>query len=192
MRRTYSILKKKRLYKIWSFGHFARDQSERENMKNLLRAIARPLLAAPFILAGLDAATAPEHHRERAAHLYSLAEKAGLKIELSAAAVDTTTQATGLAMTAAGTALALGKLPRFSAATLAVLHVPLALANNPFWTHEGAERHNSLVNLAGAAGLIGGALIASADRVGKPSLGWLASKKADEIAANIDIRKHAA
>ena len=159
---------------------------------NLLRAIARPLLAAPFILAGLDAATAPEHHRKRAENLYSLAEKAGLKIELSPSATDSVAQATGVAMTAAGAALAIGKLPRFSAATLAALQLPLALANNPFWTYEGTERRNSLVNLAGAAGLIGGALIASADRVGKPSLGWLASKKAEEMTARIDLRKQTA
>ena len=147
---------------------------------NLLRLIARPMLAAPFVLAGFDAARSPEKHRERAASLYALASKFGAPTP-SAANTDLITRATGGAMMAAGAALATGKMARLSAAVLALAEVPLALANNPFWEHSGEAQKQDLLGLASAAGLVGGALIASADRVGKPSLGWRASRKAGEI-----------
>ncbi|MBM7825870.1 putative membrane protein YphA (DoxX/SURF4 family) [Arcanobacterium pluranimalium] len=150
-----------------------------------LRKIARPMLAAPFVLAGLDAAIRPEPHRERAEKLYSLAKQLGFKAP-SAELTDALTRGTGIAMTTCGLALARSRAPRICAALLGIMHVPLALANNPFWEHHGEEQRQDLLNLASAAGLIGGALIASSDREGKPSLAWRLNNWKDDVVASVD------
>lgn len=131
---------------------------------NLMRILARPMLAAPFIVAGIDAVSWPEAHRERAAKLFNLAEKCGLRFDFSPSFTDTITRSTGAMMTVCGCLLALGKMPRMSAAMLAALQVPLALSNYPFWEKEGAEKRADLVGFAGAAGLAGGAILAAADK----------------------------
>ena len=51
----------------------------------------------------------------------------------------------------------------------------MALANNPVWAGKGKDRQKRLAELTGllgAAGLVGGALLAAADRDGKPSFSW--------------------
>lgn len=151
---------------------------------HLIRAFARPLLAAPFILAGLDAATKPETHRARIANLNSLAEKVGLSLP-QGTQLDPLTRSTGIVMTLAGTAFATSKLPRLSAALLGALQIPVALANNPFWQSEGAQRRADLLGLASAAGLVGGAVIAAYDREGRPSVAWRAEKWAGEMQAAV-------
>jgi uncharacterized membrane protein YphA (DoxX/SURF4 family) len=82
----------------------------------------------------------------------------------------------------AGAALALGKLPRLSAALLAASLVPTTLAGHPFWElddpkERSAQRIQFLKNL----GLLGGLLLASADTEGKPSLGWRARRGARDL-----------
>ncbi|AWE42908.1 MULTISPECIES: DoxX family membrane protein [unclassified Actinobaculum] len=137
---------------------------------SILRLIARPLLASPYVISGADALLRPSKHRERAAVFAPLPEKLG--ITLDDQHIDMATRVLGLAHVACGTALALGKAQRLAACTLAVTQVPIALANNPFWQHRAEERKEDLSSLAAAAGLIGGTLFAAMDRNGKPSLSW--------------------
>ncbi|MFC5369740.1 DoxX family protein [Arcanobacterium bovis] len=152
---------------------------------SVLRKIARPMLAAPFVLAGLDAAIRPDTHRERAQKIYNLAQQFGVKAP-SAEVTDAVTRGTGIAMVSCGLALARSRAPRISAALLGFMNVPLALANNPFWEHRGEEQRQDFLNLASAAGLIGGALIASSDREGKPSLAWRLNKWSDGVATSVE------
>lgn len=129
--------------------------------------------------------TAPKNHRDRAEVMIDLADSAGIDFSgsnrPSASTIDLATRATGAAMTIAGAGLALGKLPRTAALALGVIQIPLSLANNPFWLHTGEERKKDIGGLLQSAGLIGGALIASTDRGGKPSVGWRISKRAGEL-----------
>lgn len=137
---------------------------------SILRAVARPLLAAPFIAAGADALARPKLHRERAQRLAPVASKFG--VELDETTSDSATRSLGAVLAVAGLALAAGKFPRTAGAVLAAAQVPVALANNPVWAGKGKERLAELTGLLGAAGLVGGALLAAADRDGKPSLSW--------------------
>ncbi|MCI7551600.1 MAG: DoxX family protein [Actinomycetaceae bacterium] len=138
---------------------------------NLLRSIARPLLATPFIVAGVDALRHPEQHRARAREIYSLVERFGVQAP-DDETTDLITRGTGGAVALAGAALATSKAPRLASLVLGTAPIPIALANNPFWIHKGPQRRADLVNLASALGLVGGALIAATDRVGKPSVAW--------------------
>ncbi|QOQ39278.1 DoxX family membrane protein [Trueperella pecoris] len=146
----------------------------------MISTLARPLLAAPFIAAGVDALRHPANHRAAAERVLTLARKAGVPA-LDTMSIDALTRATGAVFTVAGLSLARGRMPRSTALMLGAMQIPLSLGRNPFWAQKGATRRESLSALVADAGLIGGALIASTDRGGKPSLGWRASAWAKEV-----------
>ncbi|VEI13726.1 DoxX family protein [Trueperella bialowiezensis] len=152
----------------------------------MITALARPLLAAPFIASGLDAVMNPEEHREAANRAF---DAVGMPLP-SKTSIDLVTRATGVAFTVAGLCLARGKMPRTSALALGAMYAPISLARNPFWTQEGRERRDSISALISAAGLIGGAFIASQDRGGKPSLGWRAQQIAKNASEAVSERVH--
>ncbi|MDR6939960.1 DoxX family protein [Arcanobacterium hippocoleae] len=152
-----------------------------------MRKIARPMLAAPFAIAGIDAALYPRAHRARIENLCKLAQKAGINTP-APEQLDTLTKASGTAMTLAASALACAKFPRLSAAALAALQIPVAFANHPFWLHSGDTRRKDLIGFAGAIGLVGGAIIAAYDREGRPSAAWRASKWADAVKNSVEVK----
>lgn len=137
---------------------------------SILRGIARPLLALPFVLSGVEALARPAGHRERAAVFASLAEKVG--VELDERQTDRATRALGATTALAGLLLAFGKAPRSAALILAAVQLPITVANNPFWTHKGEQRRTDVAGLIAGAGLAGGVLMAAADTHGKPSFSW--------------------
>lgn len=158
---------------------------------SILQKISRPLLAAPFISSGLDALMKPAEHRERTHILLDLARKTGCPVadtDVAPATIDAATRITATVIALSGLALATGRLPRSAALILGTLQIPLALANNPFWLHEGAQRKRDLAGLVQNAGLIGGALMAARDRSGAPSLGWRANRLADEISQSASAK----
>ncbi|MGV9184040.1 DoxX family protein [Arcanobacterium canis] len=158
---------------------------------SILQKISRPLLAAPFVSSGLDALMRPAEHRERTHILLDLARETGCPVadtDVTPTTVDMATRVTGAVIALSGLALASGRLPRSAALLLGTLHIPLALANNPFWLHEGDQRKRDLAGLIQNAGLIGGALMAARDRSGAPSLGWHAHRLADEISQSASAK----
>lgn len=126
---------------------------------SLMTLCARVAVAAPFLVQGWDAATAPENHRERAALFAPILEKAGLKLD--EAASDLSSRGLGAAYLAGGAALAAGILPRAAAAGLAAAHVPVSIANYPIFRHEGAQARRDAIGLAQGAAMIGGAILAA-------------------------------
>ncbi len=153
---------------------------------SILRALARPLLATPFIVSGVDALVRPASHRDRAEVLTPLAEKAGYPV--STKQVDLATRALGLTNVLCGAALATGKMPRSGAAILVVTQLPVAIANNPVWLHKGAERRQDLLGLTSSAGLLGGVMLAAADLAGKPSHSWRRMYKREHRRELADLR----
>lgn len=160
----------------------------------LVNKLARPLLAAPFIATGLDALTKPEGHREPARKLWALAQKFGIDEKLGIseptdATLDLVTRASGAVVTLAGAQLARSRAPRSAALILGLTQIPLALANNPVWEKKPyAARKKDVSGLLAAAGLIGGVLIASTDRSGKPSLGWRAARLGEKAVGGAQQR----
>ena len=127
---------------------------------NLLRVVARPLLAAPFIADGVDALRHPYEHVEHAASVRPLIDKAtgavGLE-PLTDEQLALATRVTGAVTVLTGLRFATGRHPRSAALCLAAIGAPMALVHMP---PPGAMRK---------LGLVGGVLIASTDRVGQPS-----------------------
>ena len=143
---------------------------------NLLRVVARPLLAAPFIADGVDALRHPYEHVEHAASVRPLIDKAtgavGLE-PLTDEQLALATRVTGAVTVLAGLRFATGRHPRSAALCLAAIGAPMALVHMPT---PGAMRklpkdHAKFLRARalGKLGLVGGVLIASTDRVGQPS-----------------------
>ena len=125
---------------------------------NILRMVARPLLAAPFIADGISAVRDPDPHVGRVQVLTPLLERAG--IEPDEDQLRLATRIVGGVTTLAGLSLALGRGTRTSsAAVLATLAVPLAVVNNPVWTASSRDERRLLRRgLTRSLALFGGLL----------------------------------
>ncbi|WP_280333212.1 DoxX family membrane protein [Nocardia wallacei] len=152
----------------------------------IIRRLARPLLAANFVVDGIDTLRHPEPRAKAAASLVSrgqqslspqLAEKLpsepGQIVRVNAAA-----------QVGAGVLLAMGRLPRLSALVLACTVVPATVTEQDFWNETDPDRRaTKRVAFLKDLGLLGGLIIASADTAGKPSLGWRGRRAARQAAA---------
>jgi len=135
----------------------------------LLRRIARPLLAAPFLYDGVQAVLHPAEHLEAAREGAGLVTDALGAEPLSERKVSLLVRAHGAATALAGLLLAVGRTPRTAALTLAALTAPLAVVNQPF-TSKGAERTEKTGKFVRNLGAVGAALIAGIDLEGRPGL----------------------
>ncbi len=148
-----------------------------ERVMSLVRRLARPLLAANFVIEGLDHVRHPGTRVESARPLVNtLAGPLRLPND-----PETLVRANGAAMAVAGSLLAIGRFPRLSAAVLAASLVPATYVDHPFWTEKDPEtkavqRTRFLKNL----GLLGGVLIASVDTDGRPGLAWRSERAAKD------------
>ncbi|HST47631.1 DoxX family membrane protein [Jatrophihabitans sp.] len=139
----------------------------------LVRAIARPLLAASFISGGVTVLRNPAPRVAAADRV--LAPLAARVPQLSN--TEQVVKADAAAKVVAGSLLALGKLPRLSATVLAVSLVPTTLAGHRFWEEpDPVRRTQQRLHLTKNAGLLGGLLLAAVDTQGRPSLGWWARR----------------
>lgn len=146
---------------------------------SVVRRIARPMLAAMFVYGGLDQVRHPGGKTEVAGPLIEkLAPKLGLPDDR-----EMLVRANGATMVGAGSLLALGRLPRLSAAVLAASLVPTTLAAHQFWRHDDpAQRAQHQLHFLKNLGMLGGLLIASVDTEGRPGLPWRARHAAKDAA----------
>lgn len=152
----------------------------------LVRRIARPLLASPFIYGGISTLRNPQSRVPGAApiveQLTEVADKQ-LPIEVSHD-VEQWVKVNAGVQVGAGSLLALGRLPRLASLTLAVSLVPTTLAGHRFWEHDDPEeRFGQTSNFLKNTAMLGGLLIAAVDTEGKPSVGWWARRTATSAAA---------
>jgi putative oxidoreductase len=152
----------------------------------LVRRIARPMLAATFLYGGVSTLRNPQSRVPGAApiveQLTGIADKQ-LPVEVSHD-VEQWVKVNAGVQVGAGTLLALGKFPRFSALALAGSLVPTTLAGHRFWEHEDPkERFGQTSHFLKNTGMLGGLLLAAVDTEGKPSVGWRARKTAGAAAA---------
>ncbi|SPT53372.1 DoxX [Actinomyces bovis] len=156
---------------------------------DLLRLVARPLLAAPFILDGIDAVTRPGPHVEKFQVVANGLEKLGLPPVMNSDA-KLMTRVSGAASVLAGLGLATGMAPRSSATVLAALNVPLTLVNNPAWLRSSTKtRSQQLSGLARGAAVGAGLVMAALDRGGKPSLSWWLANQREHKAELAAVRE---
>ncbi|WP_250506397.1 DoxX family protein [Bowdeniella massiliensis] len=138
----------------------------------IIKLLARPLLAAPFIAEGIDAVRNPKKHAERFATLEKPLTQLGLPPALSSD-TEMLARVLGGVSAVAGLCLATGRKPRTAALTLAAINLPLVVTSNPLWQAKSADQRKEFTaNLLKGGALAGGLLYAANDRAGKPSLGW--------------------
>jgi len=139
----------------------------------LVRAIARPMLAATFISGGLSTLRKP-------AARVAAADRVVAPLVSRVPQLSNTEQVVKLdaaAKVVAGSMLALGKLPRLSSLVLAASLVPTTIAGHPYWEEQDPTRRaQQRIHLMKNAGLLGGLLLAAVDTEGRPSLGWWARR----------------
>jgi uncharacterized membrane protein YphA (DoxX/SURF4 family) len=145
--------------------------SDPEEVVMVVRRLARPLLAAVFVVDGVDALRAPDRRVKQAepvaARLRDLSP-----LPLPPGAVDVVRADAGVKI-AAGGLLALGRVPRLAAAALAAVLVPTTLSEHRYWeVGDPARRADERVAFLKNIGLLGGLLVAAADTGGRPSLPW--------------------
>ena len=101
----------------------------------LVRRVARPMLAAMFVVGGLDQLKHPARKAETARPLVEkFAPTVGLPDD-----AELLVRANGVAMVTAGSLLALGRLPRIASAVLAATMVPTTVAGHAFWNEKDPE-----------------------------------------------------
>ena len=151
----------------------------------LVRRIARPLLAAPFIYGGISTLRKPQDRVPGAAPVVEkIAETADKQLPVQVPRdVQQWVQADAAVKVAAGSLFALNKFPRLTALVLSASIVPTTLAGHRFWEHEDpTERFGQISNFLKNAGILGGLLLAAVDTEGKPSVGYRARRAARKAA----------
>jgi uncharacterized membrane protein YphA (DoxX/SURF4 family) len=145
------------------------------------------MLSATFIARGVEALRNPKSAAEAArptlGMMSSLPDPVGHNVPSNA---ETVARINGAVQVAGGLLLATGKLPRLTAAALALSVVPGSLGSHTFWNESdpqraAQERREFLTDLS----LIGGLLIAAADTAGKPSLAWRGRHAAHKVTASV-------
>lgn len=126
-----------------------------------IRSLARPLLAGVFVAGGIDVLRNPEP-RVRLAR--PVVERMSAAVPAPLAEPVTAVRANAVLHVVAGSALALGILPRLAALALAGSLVPTTLGGHRFWEHSEAgpraqQRTHFLKNMA----ILGGLLVTALD-----------------------------
>ena len=155
----------------------------------LVRRIARPLLAAPFVYGGISTLRKPQDRVPGAAPVVEkIAEAADAQLPVQVPRdVQQWVQADAAIKVAAGSLFALNKFPRLTALVLSASIVPTTLAGHRFWEHEDpTERFGQISNFLKNTGLLGGLLLAAVDTEGKPSVGYRARRAAKKAANNTE------
>jgi len=146
----------------------------------LLRHLARPLLAVPFVYDGVSAVLHPAPHVEVAqAALDQMGTVVPAVREATLGRVTLVVRAHGAATAVAGLFLAFHKAPRTAALVLAALTAPLAAASQPVTGGPG-PRGERATRFTKALGLTGAALLAAADTEGRPGVRWRVQHARDE------------
>jgi putative oxidoreductase len=146
----------------------------------LVRRIARPLLASTFVVGGIDTLRNPQSRVAGARPVVEkVTEQADKQLPVRVPRdVEQWVKIDAGVKVGAGSLLALGRLPRLSALTLAASIVPTTLAGHRFWEAEGAAKQGQLIHFLKNLGLLGGLLLAAVDTEGKPSVGYRARRAA--------------
>ena len=142
----------------------------------IVRRVARPLLAAAFIVGGLDQVRRPQ---SKAAAAEPIVDKVAEPLHLPKD-TELLVRANGALMLAGGALLATGRFPRPAAALLAGSLVPTTVAGHDFWNETDAQARKAKLNgFLANLGLLGGLLLAVVDTEGKPGLAYRAKMAGD-------------
>jgi uncharacterized membrane protein YphA (DoxX/SURF4 family) len=147
-----------------------------------LRTLIRPLLAAPFIVGGVNALRESKPPSQSAA---DVAVPIGKAIGLSSDA-ETLIKINAAVQVGGGVVMALGFVPRVASLVLSASLVPTTIASHRFWEErEPSARNRQMTQFAKNAGMLGGLLAAAIDTGGRPSVFWSGRRAAGRAAQNV-------
>jgi uncharacterized membrane protein YphA (DoxX/SURF4 family) len=150
----------------------------------LTRMIARPMIAATFLVGAADALKNAPQLAGKASGvtdtLITLVKRVAPNAPVPEDPVTAVRVNAAIQLAAAG-ALATGKAPRLASATLAASLVPTTLAGHKFWEEKDPEqRRAQLLHFLKNTSTLGGLLLAAVDTEGKPGVAWRARRAAKD------------
>ncbi len=141
----------------------------------LVRRVARPMLAAIFVVQGLEQLRHPSALKAKVAPLAAQLAPLGLPDD-----PELLVRANGAAMVGGGALLATGRVPRLASLALAGALVPTTYVGHQFWAEsDPAAKRTQRISFLKNVGLLGGLLLASVDTEGKPGLAYRAGLAGD-------------
>ena len=158
----------------------------------LVRRVARPMLAAIFVVQGLEQLRHPAALKAKVAPFAEQVAPLGLPND-----PELLVRANGAVMVGGGALLATGRIPRLASLALVGSIVPTTYVGHRFWEEsDPATRSAHRIGFLKNLGLLGGLLLASVDTEGQPGLAYragLASNSAKRAAKRTRREaKHAA
>jgi putative oxidoreductase len=149
------------------------------------RLIARPLLAAPFVLGAVNALKNSGPLAQKAKpvtdKLVPMIQKAVPQVPVPTDP-QTLVKINAAAQILAAAALATGKAPRLSSSVLAASLVPTTVAGHAFWKESDPQaKATQRLHFAKNLSMLGGVLLASVDTEGKPGVAWRARRAAKDV-----------
>lgn len=157
---------------------------------SLVRRIARPLLAAPFILEGIRTAYQPEREIDVYPQAFEAVDSALAKTSTpDFLDARTIIRVSGAVAAGAGILYASNRCPRLAAATLLVTTSVGWAGRKRIWELSGEERMQELQSILTDAGLLGGVLLAVVDHDGRPSVGYRVEKFVERSKKNAEAKQ---
>ncbi|WP_058234280.1 DoxX family membrane protein [Devriesea agamarum] len=141
----------------------------------LVRRIARPLLAAPFIYEGVKTLQTPERQKAIAPGAFNKLDEKLKETSIPLGSDSIVRIAAGVAI-GAGALYATNRMPRLAALTLLVTTSVGLAGRKKVWELTGKERQEEIHAILSDAGLLGGVMLAAVDLSGKPSLSYRMSR----------------
>ena len=143
---------------------------------SLIRRIARPLIAAPFVYEGVRTVKDPRRSTESAQKTFSILDDFLRKNNIPVSS-ETVVRASAGASVGAALLYATNRAPRVAALTLlATTNIGLAGRKGALSKLSGPERSEEIRGILTDAALLGAVLLAAVDRDGRPSLGYRMNK----------------
>ncbi|MEA2827265.1 MAG: putative oxidoreductase [Actinomycetota bacterium] len=143
------------------------------------------MMAAMFVSGGIDQIKRPQ---TKVAQAEKVAEPIAQALHLPEDPV-TLVRINGAVQVGAASMLAMGRLPRISAAALAASLVPTTLAGHRFWEeHEPGRRKVQRIAFLKNLSMLGGLVLAATDTEGRPSLGWRARRATTKVSRSVGRR----
>lgn len=139
----------------------------------LVRRIARPLLAAPFVFEGVRTVLRPEREIDVYPQAFDAVDSSLAKTS-APGFLDSRTivRAAGAVAAGAGLMYATNRCPRTAAAALLLTTSVGWAGRKKVWELRGEERTQEIQAILTDAGLLGAVLLAVVDHDGRPSLGY--------------------
>jgi putative oxidoreductase len=136
----------------------------------VVRRLARPMLAATFVVQGMEQLRHPSALAPKVAPFARQVAPLGLPDD-----PELLVRANGATMVTAGALLATGRVPRLASLALAGSLVPTTYVGHPFWAQsDPAAARTHRIGFLKNLGLLGGLLLAAVDTEGRPGLAYRA------------------